>query len=190
MSHLVSFKEVDELEDSIKNFNLYDAMHWISQSWDNVTTTTIVNCFNHAELFRPLNNEVDAEMSLNDGFLEKVSNEYNTTIDEFVNFDNDNQVLEEVNSDINDEELLKLATEENVENNDSGDENDMEVSLPSLKIKSINEAISNFNDIILYLEKYELSDETNSSLMKLRSDLNSLRANSAMKQTSIDNFFQ
>ena len=190
MSHLLSFKELDELEDSIKNFNLNDAMHWISQSWDNVSTSTIINCFNHAELFRPLSNDIDAEMSLNDGFLEKVSNECNTTIDEFVNFDNDNQVFEEVNSDVNEEELLMLATEENVENNDSEDENDMEVLLPSLRIKSINEAISNLNDIILYLEKYELSDETNSSLMKLRSDLNSLRANSATKQTSIDNFFQ
>ena len=119
MPHLLSSKEMDELEDSIKNFNLYDAMYWISQSWDDVTTTTIVNCFNHAELFRPLNNGVSAEISLNDGFLEKVSNECNTTIDDFVNFDNDNQVFEEVNSDVNEEELLKLATEENVGNSDS-----------------------------------------------------------------------
>ena len=147
-------------------------MHWISQSLDNVTTTIIMNCFNHAELFRPLSNNVDAEMSLNDGFLEKVSNECNTTIDEFVNFDNDNQVFEEVNSDVNEEELLKLATEENVGNSDSENENDMELSLPSVRIKSINEAISNLNDIIFYLEKYGLSDETNSSLMKLRSEAN------------------
>jgi hypothetical protein len=45
LEFLLSHEDVIALADAIKKVNVGDAIDWVSQSWDQVTASTIKNCF-------------------------------------------------------------------------------------------------------------------------------------------------
>jgi hypothetical protein len=50
LEFLLSHEDVTTLADAIKKVNVGDVVDWVSQSWDQVTASTIKNCFQKAGL--------------------------------------------------------------------------------------------------------------------------------------------
>jgi len=63
MTNLLSFKELDAISSVDKKFDLYDAVQWISQSWNAITTETIGNCFKHANFSEKITIELNSQSS-------------------------------------------------------------------------------------------------------------------------------
>jgi hypothetical protein len=50
LEFLLSHEDVTALANAIKKVNVGDAVDWVFQSWDQVATSTIKNCFRKAGL--------------------------------------------------------------------------------------------------------------------------------------------
>ena len=190
--HLLSFKEIDAIDEASGKFNLLDAMHWISQSWEDVTIATIVNCFNHANFFKRIILKQNETSNSKELLLNQLSMKYEIPAAEYITFDDEFATSEELNEEPNEEELLQAALKEcdEITEDESTEESESEETESQVEIESIHEAIDLFNRVTKYLNKYDLNGESIKALMHIRGDLSSIKANSTLKQTKLTKFFQ
>lgn len=191
MTYLLSFKELDEMNSQNKKFDLYDAIQWISQSWNAITTETISNCFKHANFSEKITIELNSQSSREEMYLNKLATESKITGEEFISFDNNLETSEEI-VDVDENEIMKAVIDELEQDIESENEeaDEIEESAPISKVKTLDEAISSFNDIFEFLKKFDLQESSLDALMKVRNDLCALKAYASLSQTSLLDYFQ
>lgn len=59
LKHVISQIETVSLDAAVANINILQAIEWIKESWNNVSPTTIRNCFHHCHIMDRTSEQVD-----------------------------------------------------------------------------------------------------------------------------------
>jgi hypothetical protein len=168
----------------------------VSRAWNNVTSTTIENCWKKADILPKYEDEINMEdYEDRDILLElerlkeqeevqvlinKLDFDEVFTADEFIKYDES----EPTNEMVSDEEILNGILPNEKEKDEDEDEN----PLPTI---SHNEAIESYNKIILYLEQHEedfnIKGDELKSIKRLRKEALKQQFITA-RQTNLNNF--
>ena len=187
MTHLLSQKEISVGSEEIPNISLFYSIHWVHQAWQEVSQETISNCFKHANFCT--NQQISNQ---NEKLLSSFIIDGTVTVDDFVSFDDNTDTSENIADDITDDtllnEILKNDSSEQIDGENEDEMDSSEVQKIS-KFKNIDEIISNYEEIMLYFEKFEINDSFTENLMKVRSNISHFKCTSAKKQTSLKKFF-
>lgn len=192
MSFLASFKELDENWVDASKFTLFDAVHWIVQAWDEVTTHTIASCFNHGNFLAEKKSERNDSKSSAEEFLEALSSSCSISGLDFATFDDSFSTCEEFPENIEDEKLLEsakmeLESEPDCETEDEAIVDDIPVEP---RHKTMKQVVECYEDILYYLDGQELGDDIWTDLMKVRSHFHIIQSRNIRKQRKITDFFQ
>jgi hypothetical protein len=114
IKHLLSnFDKIDTTKEFIKSINLSHAINWVVSSWDEVTESTIINCYKSSGLkfnIESNNESENDDIQETDDLISKLKETYSEELmsgSEFVAFDNDYNT----ESDNWKEDLLEKANE-------------------------------------------------------------------------------
>lgn len=183
---------VDSKKD-LPKFTVLDAMMMLTQSWNEVSENTIVNCFNKAGISSQ--SQSDAVQDMDDPFialkdsLDELSSLDPTLVDtDAENFlDVDSNVLTSTATSVDDEEILAQYKECSA--NDDIDHDTIDTEDKDAPVKPKLQELYAAVDV---LERYSLYQEEDSAreFRKLSSNLNKILGKcSARKQTLLDGYF-
>ena len=140
--------------------SVLDAMHWLRCAWDNVTPTTIRNCFFHCN-FNVANSENDLEFVANS---RSVNAEFEDLFQEFRSRDSDVVSFEdytdidndtEIDGAFTDEEIVRMVQVDQLEEADILDEEleeDAAITCPStMKFRSASDIVKSY---VLFHSEY------------------------------------
>jgi hypothetical protein len=180
----------------ISKIDIKKCIKYVSIAWNNVTGTTIANCWKKADILPKYEDEIDEQDRENRDIqlelerlkeieevqvlIDKLVFENPFTAEEFVQFDKSETTGEM----ISDEEILKAVLP-----NEQEQEKEREEDL--LPVISHNEAIESYDKVILYLEQREdvfnVNKEELKFIKKLKKEALKQQFFSA-RQTNLDNF--
>lgn len=180
----------------ISKIDIKKCIKYVSIAWNNVTGTTIANCWKKADILPQYEDEIDEqdrenrdiqlelerlkEMEEVQVLIDKLVFENPFTAEEFVQFDKSETTGEM----ISDEEILKAVLPNEQEQEKEREED-------PLPLISHNEAIESYDKVILYLEQREdvfnVNKEELKFIKKLKKEALKQQFFSA-KQTNLDNF--
>lgn len=177
--------------DDKKDFkpNLLQSLHWLSRAWENVSISTIINCFHSAgfESTTKLSSPVIAPpiedfRNIFENILHLFSIKNTVSVDEFIHID-DNVLTYEPTCD--EDIVMSIKSGKNDYNEDSEEQVDDEV----VEIApNPSEAIKLLEKIRLTLLKYSNCSVDFQNINNLHSALTQL-AVSCLTQTTLDNYF-
>jgi len=180
----------------ISKIDIKKCIKYVSIAWNNVTGTTIANCWKKADILPQYEDEIDEQDRENRDIqlelerlkeieevqvlIDKLVFENPFTAEEFVQFDKSETTGEM----ISDEEILKAVLPNEQEQEKEREED-------SLPVISHNEAIESYDKVILYLEQREdvfnVNKEELKFIKKLKKEALKQQFFSA-RQTNLDNF--
>jgi hypothetical protein len=180
----------------ISKIDIKKCIKYVSIAWNNVTGTTIANCWKKADILPKYEDEIDEQDRENRDIqlelerlkeieevqvlIDKLVFENPFTAEEFVQFDKSETTGEM----ISDEEILKAVLPNEQEQEKEREED-------PLPVISHNEAIESYDKVILYLEQREdvfnVNKEELKFIKKLKKEALKQQFFSA-RQTNLDNF--
>ena len=180
----------------ISKIDIKKCIKYVSIAWNNVTGTTIANCWKKADILPQYEDEIDEQDRENRDIqlelerlkeieevqvlIDKLVFENPFTAEEFVQFDKSETTREM----ISDEEILKAVLHNEQEQEKEREED-------PLPVISHNEAIESYDKVILYLEQREdvfnVNKEELKFIKKLKKEALKQQFFSA-RQTNLDNF--
>ena len=197
-----AFDNYNEFGTEPVEINIKKCIKYVARAWDNVTQSTIKNCWLKADIL-PKDNESDNKSEIDIDFcaetqvllthmneleeiqdlIDKLYLENPLTADEFIQCDGSELTTEMISN----EEILKVVLPNNHEKEVEVEEPDSD-PLPSI---THSEAIEHYDKVILYLEqqedKFYMKREELRFIKKLKKEALKQCFISA-RQTNLDNF--
>ena len=215
LRHVLSRMKDNSLStaDIIKSVDVLTAIRWTKLAWENVQSSTIVNCFKHCKAVPDVSTDTDedpfAGLDQDSSELGELVSQIqgDISVEQFISadnvlstcftFDDPDRWREELRDEVCSEEYLpqakKTAPTEKLNEDcseQSSDEEDDEV-VPVSTIKSYSEALSTANNLFLFLTangEEQISEQLSTTIVAIEhAAVQSMRAN---KQTDLLQYFK
>ena len=187
----------------VKSIDILMVIRWVKQAWEDVTGSTITNCFKHCGIREVQNDDnqdsfacLESDVDCGESVLQELVAAFNTTVtaNEYVMADNDlNSCFTFENTDCWREELeLMVCEEASVPSSKRSavieDSDDEDYPQQKSSIKSIKEALTTANDLLAFLSEHGMEDTTG-HMLRVVTNLQGAKIKRETQQTNILQYF-